>query len=557
MASPGQALAGHLAGFTQVPLTQKVGYLITVAAVIAVLAGAWMWNKTPDYRVLYASLADRDGGAVVAALTQMNVPYKFAEGGGAIMVPAHQVHEARLKLAAQGLPKGGNVGFELMESQKLGASQFLEQVNYQRALEGELARSIQSLSAVQGARVHLALTKPSVFLREAQKPSASVLLTLYAGRTLEPAQVNAVVNLVSGSVPDMPAKNVNVVDQHGTLLSNVGGGPKGLDPTQLKYVSEMEAGFVKRIEAILTPIVGPGNVRAQVTADVDFSEIEQMAEIYKPNGNREEAAVRSSQTSESNQGGPGGGSAGGVPGAVSNQPPQPTSAPISAPGAAPATGGVGTAGTAAGAAGVGTGGAPPAAPGNQRRDATTNYEIDKTVRHTRQPVGSIKRLSVAVVVNHRKDAAAEEGKPASKPLSDEEKAQVTDLVKEVMGFNKDRGDTLNLLNAAFSEPEAAPVEELAIWQKPEVLVAAKEIARQLLIAGVVLYIVLGVFRPLLRSFAEVPPAPELLPAPAADADVPAQITPSYDANLAAARQLARQDPKLVANVVKNWVSNDG
>src|SRR5450759_4726286 len=268
-----QLPASRIRVLGMIPLQQKFGLMVALAAVVALLVGGWMWGQTPDYRVLYANLSDRDGGAIISSLQQMNVPFKFAEGGGALLVPANQVHEVRLRLAGQGLPKGGLVGFELMETQKLGTSQFQEQVNYQRALEGELARSIQSLSAVQSARVHLAISKPSVFVREQQKPSASVLLNLFPGRSLDPAQVSAIVHLVSSSVPELPVKNVTVVDQSGSLLSSTGNGTLDaeLDAGQLKYVQELEQNYAKRIETILTPITGINNVRAQVTADVDFS----------------------------------------------------------------------------------------------------------------------------------------------------------------------------------------------------------------------------------------------------------------------------------------------
>jgi len=277
MASPGTALAEHFAGLTQAPLQQKIGYLITLAALIAVLGGMWMWSKAPDYRVLYAGLSDRDGGAVVAALSQMNIAYRFSDVGGAIMVPAHRLHEVRMKLAAQDLPSSTSDGFRAMDNQKFGTSQFVEQINYQRALEGELARSIQTLANVQSARVHLAINRPSVFVRDAQKPSASVILRLGSGRTLEAGQVSAIVNLVSNSVPNLPARNVTVVDQSGALLSRQGVHGNGIDPAQLKYKREIESGFVKSIETIISPFVGAGNVRAEVTADMDFSKIRMLA----------------------------------------------------------------------------------------------------------------------------------------------------------------------------------------------------------------------------------------------------------------------------------------
>ena len=239
--------------FSELPTEKKLGLMVAAAAIIAIIMGAWMWSQTPDYRVLYSNISDQDGGEIVSTLQQMNIPFKFAQGGGSILIPGNQIHEVRLKLASQGLPKGGLAGFELMENQKFGSSQFLEQINYQRALEGELARSVQSLSAVQSARVHLALTKPSVFARERQQPSASVLLNLFSGRLLSEEQVSAVVHLVSSSVPNLPIKNVTVVDQNGNLLSTQSDdkAEKGLDASQLYYLKELEDGYTRRIETIL------------------------------------------------------------------------------------------------------------------------------------------------------------------------------------------------------------------------------------------------------------------------------------------------------------------
>src|SRR5258706_9049855 len=327
----GSTLAAHPPRGFQFPGSQYVGVMLTVASLIAVLVAGYLWSQAPDYRVLYGNLSDRDGGTVIAALQQMNVPYKFAEGG-ALMIPAGQIHEMRLRLAAQGLPKGGLVGFELMEGQKFGVSQFAEQINYQRALEGELARSIQSLSSVQNARVHLALSKPCASLREQPNPSASVVLTLYTGRTLDATQVSAVVHLVSNSVPDLQAKNVSIVDQNGNLLSTDQSGTAraAIDPTQLKYRQEIERSYNSRIEAIIAPLTGPNNVRAQVSADLDFSETENAEEIYKPNP----ATIRSQQTSEALTTN-GTGAAAGVPGALSNQPPAPAVAPVPPPPGAP------------------------------------------------------------------------------------------------------------------------------------------------------------------------------------------------------------------------------
>src|SRR5450830_1441083 len=352
-------------GYAQSQQGRRVLLMVAAAAVIALMIGIWMWSQKTEYRVLFSNFSDRDGGAIVASLQQMNVPYKYSEGGSAILVPETMVHDARLKLAAQGLPKGGNVGFELMENQKLGVSQFLEQVNFQRALEGELARSIQSLSAVQAARIHLALPKASVFVRDQQKPTASVILSLYPGRMLDPQQVSSILHLVASSVPELSPKAVTIVDQNGNLLSDTTTKQPGnsLDPTQLKYVQDLQQDIVKRVESIIAPIVGNGNVRAEATADVDFSRSEQAAETYKPNQTVDTAAVRSKQSSESQNGSS---STSGIPGALTNQPPAPATAPIVNPPVA---------GAAAGAANAAA--TPATTNGTSHKDARSTTKLTR------------------------------------------------------------------------------------------------------------------------------------------------------------------------------------
>ncbi|MGN2391496.1 flagellar basal-body MS-ring/collar protein FliF [Pelomicrobium sp. G1] len=522
---------------TRLSASQKIALIVTVALAAALLAGAWIWARAPDYRILFTQLSDRDGGAVLAALQQMNVPYKLGEGG-AIMVPAAQVHEVRLKLASQGLPKGGVLGFELLENPKLGASQFQEQVNYQRALEGELARTVQSIASVESARVHLAMPRPSVFLRERQKPSASVLVHLYPGRTLDEAQVNAIVHLVSSSVPELAPRNVTVIDQRGNLLS-ANAEPlsaSGLDSVQIKYRNHLESLYARRIEAILTPIVGAPNLRAQVSAEVDFSHVEQTAETYRPNAMPGQAAVRSQHMTEST--GDGLVPTGGIPGALSNQPPPPVTAPLE-----PQSGKKESAGPS-----------PASAAAPSRKESTTNYEVDKTVTYTRQASGSVRRLSAAVVVNYRAVVGAN-GRMEMKPLSPEELAQITNLVKEAIGFDEKRGDTVNVVNSPFTVPEEAPAPQLPFWKQPEILSLAKDLGKHLLLALLAAYLLFGVLRPLLQNLLAAGTTGRPL---AVEDSVPELAAPPSPqaSSLEAARQLARQDPKVVANVVKSWVGGD-
>lgn len=543
MAATGEIVVpGGMMDFTRTPGGRKTILMIGAAAVVAAMVSVWMWGQQPEYRVLFSNFSDRDGGAIVAELEKMGVPYKYSEGGGAVLVPANHVHDARLKLASQGLPKGGNVGFELMENQRLGASQFVERINFQRAMEGELARSIESVASVQGARVHLAMPKDSVFVTEQKSPTASVLLNLFPGRTLDARQVSAIVHLVASSVPELSPKHVTVVDQNGTLLSDAGKSPAtGLDPSQMKYVQELQQSVARRIESIVTPIVGTGNVRAEATADVDFSRSEQAIESYKPNQTPDAMVIRSQQTSESANGG---NAAGGVPGALTNQPPAPATAPLNAPVPGAVTGENAAIAT--------------------RKDSTVNYEIDKTIQYVQQGGGGLRRLSVAVVINHRR-TVGEDGAVTMTPLSEAEMTQIHDLVKEAMGYNQERGDTLNVLNSPFFQPEIEAIPAVPLWQQPGTLQVAKDAGRYLLMGIVLLLLYLKVLKPLIKKLSE-----PLAALPAADSAQTPQLAAAgmasmtalppgasnYQDNLARAQQLAKDDPRVVANIVKTWVGGN-
>jgi flagellar M-ring protein FliF len=533
----------------ETPMGKKVIAGGAVAVVLAIVAAIWLWSSAPEYRVLFSNTTDRDGGAITASLDQMGVKYKFSEGGSAILVPADQVHSIRLKLAAQGLPRAGNVGFELLENQKLGTSQFVEQVNYQRSLEGELANSIQALAAVGSARVHLALPKPSVFVRDQQKPTASVLLNLQPGRALDQAQVSAIVHLVASSVPELTPANVTVVDQNGSLLSDTAGKGKQLDPGQLKYVEALQQNIVKQVESIIAPLVGQANVRAEATADVDFAQVDTAAEMYKPNSPPEPQAIRSQQTSEST--GPGTGNPSGVPGALSNQPPGEATAPLEG-GAAPAPAAASTAPT--------------------RKDATTNYEVDKTLRFEQKPMGGIKRLTVGVVVNYRRTVDAATGKVTVKPLTAAEVAQINELVKQAMGYSQARGDTLNVTNAPFDGVDKPAEAGPDWWRDPSNLPLVKDIAKYVFIALVLAFLYYRILRPLLKPVmktfdkaVEMPPEPEPQePEAPAVPDLEAEAVAErqaqaeqqvviYKSNLEMAKSLAQKDPRIVANVIKEWL----
>jgi flagellar M-ring protein FliF len=551
------SFAGRLAAL---PMARKLMLGAGIAAIVAIVAASLLAGQREDYKVLFANLSDKDGGAVVAQLSQMNVPYKFTEGGSAVLVPADKVHDVRLKLAQAGLPKGGTVGFELMDNARFGTTQFQERLNFQRGLEGELVRSITALSAVQGARVHLALPAQNGFFREQQKPSASVLLTLHPGRTLDRAQIAGIVHLVSSSVAELSPKAVSVLDQSGSLISGTGEegtGGNGLDAQQLQYVRQIEGSYTKRVLDILEPVVGRDNLRAQVSADIDFTQSESTSEQFRPNQGSEPAAVRSAQLVEQNN--PGATQPSGVPGAATNQPPVPATAPINGQ-AAPLQA------AQAGAAGA-----------NAKRESVTNYEVDKTVKVTRAATGTIKRISAAVVVNHRSVTDAK-GKTQNQPLSQEDLDKLTALVQETLGYSKERGDTVKVINAPFRVEK--PVEDTTpLWKQPQVQDMVRTLALPIGLALLALIVVFGAIRPAIKAAAPEPPGEKVdavvddanaLPAltdangnPVKPGENGAPALPAPDAaadpiqlKLEDARKLARENPAAVANIMRGWVSKD-
>ena len=534
---------GFMARLTAVPVKAMVMLTLGVAALAAVIAALAMWSKSGDYRVLYANLSDKDGGAILTQLSAMNVPYRHADGGNAILVPSDKVHDVRLKLAQAGLPKGSTTGFELLDNARFGQTQFQERMTWQRALEGELVRSISALAAVQSARVHLALPQQNGFFREQQKPSASVLVQLHAGRTLERGQIAGIVHLVSASVPELLPKSVSVLDSSGTLLSgSTGDGPShGLDAHQLQYVQQVEQSYVQRVVGIVEPIVGRDNVRATVTAEIDFAQSEATDELFKPNQGSAPAAVRSQQMSESNNGPSS--TPSGVPGALSNQPPLPATAQI---------GGASSPVVSAATAGNGSG----------RRDNVVNYEVDKTVRVTRNATGNVKRLNAAVVVNHRVTTDAR-GKTTSTPLSSDEVEKLTALVQEAIGFSKERGDSIKLINAPFRTESLPKVEAMPMWQQPWLLDLVRAAAVPAALALVALLVMSGLIKPAFKAATATPVGTRLdavvndpLAAPQPSAPL-ALASPQSEKHLADARALAKQNPAAVAHIVRDWVSKEG
>jgi flagellar M-ring protein FliF len=532
---------GALARLARMPARAKMLLGAGLAGLIAVLVALFMWKDSGNLAPLYPGLSDKDAAAVMTQLAALKVPYKAAGDGTTLLVPVEMVPELRLKLAQAGLPKGTSTGFELMDNARFGQSQLQERTNLQRALEGELTRSISSITAVQSARVHLALPSQNGFFREQQKPSASVLLTLHPGRALDRSQVAGIVHLVSSSVPELSPKSVSIVDQNSTLLSAPpdAAAQQGLDTQQLQYLQQVEATYLKRVIEILEPALGRDNLRATVTAELDFNQVESTSEEFKPN-QAGEATIRSQRTNEANT--PGTPTPSGIPGAASNQPPQAAVGPIvgaSAPLQAAQMGSTGAAG---------------------RKEATTNYEVDKTVSMQRKAVGTIKRINAAVLVNHRTTTDAK-GKSTTTALTPEELEKLTALVQESVGYNKQRGDSVKVVNIPFRAAPVPKAEELPLWQQPWLIDLVRASAVPAGLTVVALLLVFAVVRPAMRQI-EPPPAPkvevvvddkEKLPAPD---EVVSLEPPKATLQLASARTLAKENPAAVANIVRGWVSGE-
>ncbi len=535
--------------------------LIAAAASIAIVAALFMWASSPEYRVLYSNLNEADGGRIIAELDSRGVPYQFSQGGQALLIPSDQVHTLRLQLAEQGLPRGGNLGFELMENQAFGISQFAEQVNFQRGLEGELSRSIESLGPVDKVRVHLSMAKPSVFIRDREPAKASVVLTMLPGRVLGEGQVSAIVHMVSSSVPELAPEDVTIVDQNGRLLSSTASQGNDLDGSQLAYIAEVERSYQRRIENILTPILGNDNVRAQVAAQIDFSRREQTSERYAPNQAPNESAVRSRQLSLSYDGEDP--LATGIPGALSNTPPGVAPSPINQPDADEEDAEV-----------------PDNALQNLRQDDVVNYEVDRSIEHIQHRLGQVERLSAAVVVNFRQ-VINDEGEAEQVALSPEEVAQLERLVQQAMGFSQARGDQVEVVNTPFVSVDDS-ASDVAWWQQPETLSIASTLGRYLLVALATLLLYLLILRPLIKRYTQPPVMAAAMPGSTFSASVGGESeedeqeneasasgedddtysnkpkrrrkTSLYEHNLNDLREMAQEDPRMVAMIIRSWMN---
>lgn len=538
-------VAATAKGFGTLPIVRQLVLMIGLAASFAIIVGVFFWAQEPGYRILYSDIPEKDVLEIGDALQKIGIQYKL-QGSTGIMVPADKVHEARMKLAAQSLPKGTDTGYELMDKEPVfGTTEFAQTSRHQRALEGELARTITSVADIEAARVHLAIPKQSAFIRDKKPVSASIMVNVRSGRTMDEGQVSAIVHLVASSVPNLDADHVTIVDQKGTLLNAPNRASElSLSNNQFDYRKKLEDYYIQRIESLLSPIVGPGAVRAQVSVDLDFTVTEQTQEQYNP----DLPAIRSEQTvDEQMRNGQG---ISGIPGALTNQPPAGgTVDPITNAGASDAS-------------------ASADLPTSSTKRSTRNYELDRTISHIRLPSGSVRRLSVAVIVDD-KQTTNEKGEVLRQQRTEEETSRLTSLIKEAVGFNLQRGDSVSVLNTSFTTPP--PIEPMpapSLLDQPWLWEWIKKI-------GVALLLLIGfvmVVRPVLRSLAEkgqaVPQRFVELPAGASEEQIKMLTAASgqlpalpnannYDNNLNAAKNMVSQDPKRVAQVVKTWVGTDG
>ncbi|MFP4130993.1 MAG: flagellar basal-body MS-ring/collar protein FliF [Thiohalospira sp.] len=535
-------ISAQLEGFTRLPRSRQAGLIVGAAAILGIIISVLMWSQQPSYAPLFTGLESKEAGEVAEALDQEGIPYEVDSDDGRIDIPASDVHRTRIKLAAQGLPSGGYDGFEIMkENEGFGVSQFMEKARHNRALEGELARSIMSMGRVDQARVHLALPEDSVFVRDQKEPKASVVVHVGSGGDFGDEQVQAVTNLVASAIPDLEADNVSVVDQGGEMLSGRERDPEAAeDERQFNYARRLERAYASRIENILQPVVGRDGVRAQVTAEVDFTKTERTQELFNP----DTGAVRSRQENRSTQQE---GEAAGIPGSLSNEPPGAATAPEEVN---PEEGSGGGDGEGEGESQV------------LNEDSTINYELDRTITHSNTPAGALKRLSVAVVVDHEQ-TTNESGEEVTVPRDEEEVQRIESLVRDAVGFDPGRGDSVNVVSASFA-PGDDPTE-VPWWEQPWVW----DIAKQVVGAALVIFLILGVLRPVLRNLAQ-PPSHE--PSEEEEDEAMAELerqkaqmqeelereiqVADYETNLQTAKTLARQDPKRVAQVVRSWIGSE-
>ena len=568
-----------LENLSEMTMLRQVGLMVGLAASVAIGFAVVLWSQQPDYRPLYGSLAGMDSKQIMETLAAADIAYTVEPNSGALLVKADDVARARMKLAAAGVtPSDSNIGFEILDKdQGLGTSQFMEATRYRRGLEGELARTISSLNNVKGARVHLAIPKSSVFVRDERKPSASVLVELFSGRSLEPGQVLAIINLVATSVPELSKSQITVVDQKGNLLSDMAENSALTQAgKQFDYSRRMESMLTQRVHNILQPVLGNDRYKAEVSADVDFSAVESTSEQFNP----DQPALRSEQSTSEQRTASNGPQ--GVPGALSNQPPAPASAPQTTGGAAATAGAIQPGQPLLDANGQQimdpATGQPMLAPypADKRNQSTKNFELDRSISHTKQQQGRVNRLSVSVVVDDQVKVNAADGAVTRAPWSADELARFTRLVQDAVGFDASRGDSVSVINMPFSAERGEVIAEAAFYTQPWFW----DIVKQVLGVLFILVLVFGVLRPVLNNITGNGSKKQLAAFGGSDVELggmggldgelandrvslggPQSIllpSPSegYDAQLNAIKSLVAEDPGRVAQVVKEWINAD-
>ncbi len=542
-----------LFGFDRLNLLRQIGLMIGLAASVALGVAVVLWAQEPNYQPVLGDLSGYNPEDVSRILDQSGIQYRMDSHSGALLVAAEDVYNARLRLAAEGVTDNETIGYELLDQERgLGTSQFMETISFRRGLEGELARTISSMRSVKSARVHLAIPKRSVFVRDAREPSASVFLNVFAGRRVEQEQISAIINLVAGSVPEMDKENVTLVDQNGNLLTGQEKDPDRLRMVeQYEYAAQVEEGLTRRVASMIGPIVGDNRFRAEVSADLDFSSVEKAEELYNP----EQQAVRSEREFTERRGA---GAKGGVPGALSNQPPGAATVPEQ---------------VAADGQGDEEGAETPPTPVNVRTESTRNYEIDRTVSYIRQAQGEIKRLTVALVVDDKRVVDPQTGDVSFEPWPEQELQRMSLLVRDAVGYSAARGDSVTVMNTAFAAEKPVQFEAPGFWEQPWFW----NLMKQVLAAVVILALVLGLLRPVLKSLSgggrngaddddgtgtyddlgglggdraledAMNGQDELLLPGASD---------GYDRHKNALKGLIAEDPARVAQVMRQWVNVD-
>ncbi len=535
-------------GYNRLTLLRQVGLMVGLAASVALGVAVVLWAQEPNYQPVVGDLSSYNPQEVTSILDQSGIQYRMDPQSGALMVPSENVYDARLALAAQGVTDNKTIGYELLDQDRgLGTSQFMETISYRRGLEGELSRTISSMRSIKGARVHLAIPKRSVFVRDARTPTASVFLEVYAGRRLEQEQIAAIMNLVAGSIPDMQKGNVTIVDQTGNLLTgqNEDSGRQQMQDQQ-DYLTRVEQRLTQRIASMINPIIGDGRFRAEVTADLDFSSVEQAEELFNP----DQQAIRSEREMTDQRGT---GALGGIPGALSNQPPADPVVPEQA------TNGDGE---------------PVAAPPvNVRRESTRNYEMDRTVSYVRQEQGRIQRLTVAVAIDDQKVVDPATGEVTYEPWTEQSLQRMTMLIRDAVGYSAARGDSVTVMNTPFAVLEAIDYQEPSFWEQPWFW----DLMKQVLAGLVILVLVLGLLRPTLKSLSGGARRDRDDALDNADYDgleglgganamnnamggnddllLPG-ASGGYDRHLNALKGLIAEDPGRVAQVMRQWVNVD-